>query len=80
MLYRIWGFYKSKDILLSGYSCNSTWTALKKAWKAFKIHKSNFDTENQRKYARIIQKLERELGEDITPFDDLGLRKFSYYR
>lgn len=43
--------------------------ALKKAWIGFKICKSDGNDVGMRLYARIINKIQRQLGERVTDFD-----------
>jgi hypothetical protein len=42
-----------------------------KAWVAFMISIDNHDQEKKEYYAAVIQKLQGELGVDITPFPEL---------
>jgi hypothetical protein len=44
------------------------------AWVAFMISNDNHDQERKEYYAAVIQKLQGELGVDITPFPELKNR------
>lgn len=55
--------------LLCRYTLAESWAALRKAWLGFKISNSNDDMENMRYYARIIRKLQLEMGIPVTHFD-----------
>jgi hypothetical protein len=52
---------------------NQTWGALHKAWKGYVIGKNICQTERARYYARVIQKLQYELGLEISSFPDLDV-------
>jgi hypothetical protein len=73
--YNSWSFCGKQctDILPSGFSIHQTTTALKKAWKGFRIAKGQDDEYRMKKYAIIIQKLERELGIAVNSFPDIGI-------
>ena len=45
-----------------GKSLAQSWGALRKAWLAFKIAKSNGDTQTMRDYARIIRTLQLQMA------------------
>ena len=60
-------------VLDSLYTENKTWGALTKAWLAYVISKNNFELRQMEYYARVIQKLQHELGLPVTPFPDLNL-------
>jgi hypothetical protein len=52
---------------------NRTWGALCKAWMAYTISKNRLELPQMEYYARVIQKLERELGLPIASFCELNL-------
>ena len=52
---------------------NRTWGALGKAWMAYIISKNNLELPQMEYYARVIQKLQRELGLPIASFYELNL-------
>lgn len=52
------------------YSKGKTWSALKKAWRAYKIAKNKNDKERMKKYSDIINALQRELGLQETKFEE----------
>jgi hypothetical protein len=58
--------------MVSGVSYNKgkTWNALKKAWKAYKIARSNKDVEKMKKYEEVIRALQRELGLEESKFSE----------
>jgi isopentenyldiphosphate isomerase len=60
-------------VLDSLYTENKTWGALHKAWKGYIIGKNLCQTERTRYYAKVIQKLQYELGLKISAFDDLNI-------
>ena len=45
------------------------WGALRKAWKAFKIAKAKGNKATMKRYAEIINELQRELGLPATKFN-----------
>jgi hypothetical protein len=60
-------------VLSSLHTENQTWGALHKAWKGFQIGLSKFELEKMRYYARVIQKLQNELGLQVSSFPDLNV-------
>src|SRR5918995_6123492 len=60
-------------ILDSLYPDNVAWGALHKAWKGYIIGKNLCQTERARYYARVIQKLQNELGLPVSSFPDLNI-------
>ena len=57
-------------VLPCGKTLGESWGALRKAWLAFKIAKSNGDTQTMRDYARIIRTLQLQMAIPGTIFDD----------
>jgi hypothetical protein len=55
------------------YYENQTWGALHKAWKGYVIAKNKDEFERLEYYAGVIQKLQKELGLEISSFPDLGM-------
>jgi hypothetical protein len=55
---------------------NQTWGALHKAWKGYQIGLNKFEREKMRYYARVIQKLQNELGLQVSSFPDLNVFPF----
>jgi hypothetical protein len=55
------------------YSAGQSWAALKKAWKAYKIAKSQGDMANMLKYAERVRTLQGELGLTKANFPEIGL-------
>ena len=58
-------------MLTSGYYENQVWEALHKAWVGYIIAKNKSQFGRQIKYAKIIQKLQRELGLELSDFECL---------
>jgi hypothetical protein len=63
----------SSYMLDNGYYSNQTWGALTKAWNGFYAARRLRITFDMIKYAKIIQRLEKELGEEVKDFPTLGL-------
>ncbi len=63
--------YRYHNILPSGYYENQTWGALHKAWVGYWIAKDKFEYDREEYYAKVIQKLQRELGIEVSEFDCL---------
>jgi hypothetical protein len=61
------------QLLDSLYFENQTWGALHKAWKGFIIGKNKDEVDRMAYYAGVIQKLQRELGLQISIFPELKL-------
>ena len=51
---------------------NQTWGALHKAWKGYVIAKNNDEPHRMKYYVIVIQKLERELGIEVSSFPELA--------
>jgi hypothetical protein len=60
-------------VLDSLYTENKTYGALGKAWMAYVISKNKLELPQMEYYARVIQKLQRELGLPIASFYELNL-------
>jgi hypothetical protein len=60
-------------VLDSFHTENQTWGALHKAWKGYTIAKNKFELARMEYYARVIQKLQNELGLQVSSFPDLSL-------
>lgn len=65
--------YLYYNILPSLYYENQTYGALNKCWLGFVIAKEKGEWDKLDIYARRIQKLERQLGREITDFSNWGL-------
>jgi hypothetical protein len=61
------------QILGSLYPDNQTWGALHKCWKGLIVGKKLCQTQRARYYARVIQKLQHELGLPVSSFPDLNI-------
>jgi hypothetical protein len=57
-------------VLPCHYTLAQSWAALRKAWLAFKIANSKGDIQTMRDYARIIRKLQLQMGIRGIIFDD----------
>ena len=55
-------------MLPSGYYENQVWGALHKAWVGYNIAISKWEFDNQIKYAKIIRKLQGDLGLELSDF------------
>ncbi len=65
---------KYDDYMLpSGYYVSQTYGALHKYWLGFVIAKKKWEWDKIEIYAKRIQKLERELGIQVTDFSDWGI-------
>jgi hypothetical protein len=63
---------RNKLRLLDPFNFESqTWGALHKAWLGYIIGKNKFELDKMEHYARVIQKLQKELGLEISLFPDL---------
>jgi hypothetical protein len=60
-------------VLDSLYTENKAWGDLHKAWKGYIIGRNLCQTERAKYYARVIQKLQNELGLPVTSFPDLNI-------
>jgi hypothetical protein len=60
-------------VLDSLYTENKTWGALHKAWQAYVISKNKVEPPQMEYYARVIQKLQYELGLPVSSFPDLNI-------
>lgn len=71
---------KYYDILPSLYYTNQTYGALNKCWLGFTIAKVKNEDDKLEMYARRIQKLEKQLGRDITDFSNWGIINRTQYQ
>ena len=69
--YRI--FDKHGILLESGWYDTQGWGALHKAWLGYVIAKNKEEYDKEIKYASIIQKLQKELGLEVSDFPQLGM-------
>lgn len=60
-------------LLPSGYLVSRTYGALHKCWVGFVIAKKKYEWGMIEIYAKLIKKLERELGIELTDFSDWGI-------
>jgi hypothetical protein len=60
-------------VLNSLHTENQTWGALHKAWKGYVVGRNLCETEKMKYYARVIQKLQNELGLQVSSFPDLNI-------
>ena len=70
-----WKYYregfKYHKILPSTYYENQTWGALHKAWVGYWIAKDKFEYDKKEYYAKVIRKMQRELGLEVSEFECL---------
>ena len=55
-------------MLPSGYYENQVWGALHKAWVGYNKAISKWEFDNQINYAKIVRKLQRNLGLELSDF------------
>jgi hypothetical protein len=67
-------------MLTSGYYENQVWEALHKAWVGYNIAISKWELDNQIKYAKIICKLPRDFGLELSNFKILTLKIENFNR
>lgn len=53
-----------------GYTVAQSWAALKKGWRGFKIAHSKDDLQKMKEYAKIIRKLQLQMGIRAHAFDE----------
>jgi hypothetical protein len=61
-------FHKHGTILESGWYDTQTWGSLHKAWIGYVIAKNKGEFDKQIQCTSIIQKLQRELGLEVSTF------------
>ena len=66
-------------LLECGYTDMETWGALRKCWKGYNISRRRIDLEKQVMYAERIQKLQKELGIEVTNFANIGVYAADVY-
>ena len=59
---------RHSKMLPSGYYENQAWGALHNAWVGYNIAINEWEFDNQIKYAKIILKLQRDLGLELSDF------------
>ena len=59
-----------EGILPSGFFEGQMWGALEKCWIGFKIAKAKMEFNKIDLYAKRIQRIEKDLGMEITDFSD----------
>lgn len=72
--------------LPSGYRFGDSWGALRRAWRGFKISHSEGDQGKMKEYAKVIRKLQYQMGLETNDFDpyildeveDLQIRSACY--
>lgn len=67
-----WRYTDTDKILKSGYTPTQAWIALCKSWNGFMLAKREGDHTNMRQYAGQIRKLQKELGLELTEFNDFS--------
>jgi hypothetical protein len=61
---------RKNSLLPCGYTIEESWAALRKSWLGFEISNSNGDIGRMSQYAYQITKLQRQLGIEVTKFDE----------
>jgi hypothetical protein len=64
---------RDKVLLKSDYYDTQGWGCLRKCWLGYKIVKSEGDDEKMVHYAEGIQRVQKDLGIEISDFYNLGL-------
>lgn len=64
--------YKYHERLPSGYHVNQTWGGLHKAWVGYWISIDKLEPDKEIYYAKVIQKLQKELGLEVSEFECLS--------
>ncbi|HLN35055.1 MAG TPA: hypothetical protein VK250_07205 [Nitrososphaeraceae archaeon] len=71
-----WKYYRQglryHEQLPSGFFTNQTWGALNKAWVGYCIARDKFEPDREIYYAKVIQKLQKELGLEVSEFECLS--------
>jgi len=62
-------------VLKSGYTVDQTWKGLRKAWLGYNIAKNKGEDDRMVYYAKVIQKLRKELGLSPANFSHLDIDK-----
>ena len=62
-------------VLKSGYTVNQTWKGLRKAWLGYTIAKNKGEDDRMVYYAKVIQKLRKELDPPPASFPHLDIDK-----
>ena len=62
---------KYHERLPSGYKVNQTWGGLHKAWVGYCIARDKLEPAKEIYYAKVIQKLQKELGLEVSEFEFL---------
>ncbi len=57
----------------SKFSTGQSWGALRKAWKGYRIAKTQHDNTKMVEYATKIRKIQQELGISVASFPHLGI-------
>lgn len=57
----------------TAFTTGQSWGALRKAWKGYRIAKAQEDRPKMLEYANKIRKLQKELGQQVASFPNLGL-------
>ena len=71
-----WKYYRQghryHEQLRSGFFTNQTWGALHKAWVGYYIARDKSEPDKEIHYAKVIQKLQKELGLEVSEFECLS--------
>jgi hypothetical protein len=69
------GRTSESTVLKSGYTVNQTWKGLRKAWLGYTIAKNKGEDDRMVYYAKVIQKLRKELDLPPASFPHLDIDK-----
>ena len=64
--------HKYHERLPSGYQVNPTWGGLHKAWVGYWIAIDKLEPDKEIYYAKVIQKLQKELDLEVSEFECLS--------
>jgi hypothetical protein len=67
-----YGYKYHHNVLPSGYYVNQGWGALHKAWVGYWIAQDKGEWDREEYYAKVIQKLQKELGLEVSEFECLS--------
>ena len=70
--------YYHSGICHSGFTKNQGWGALYKAWQAFILRYQDNDKDGMETYAKVIRKIQNDIGIKMHEFPDLKLAALEY--
>src|ERR1051326_1414398 len=67
---------RGEIILPSGFKVSESWAAIRKSWHGYKSALKDGDAQKAKMYAWNINKVQKELGIPVTPFEILSLEDY----